>query len=116
MARTTRYNETSSFPNSVDDLLFCNDIDLEHLQESNYHNQLALAQQYTQAGEYLEQTANMDSLCASLFNLIKNRIYNTQQYLLTKHTKWYEEYGVESPISWNDEPEDKEKQPVWTGE
>ena len=116
MARTTRYDKTSLFPNAIDDLLFCNDIDLEHITESNYHEQLANAQQYSQASDYLEKTATMDSFCASLFNLMKNRIYNTQEYLLTKHTRWFNVYGVENPISPNDEPEDKTKQPVWTGE
>ena len=116
MPRETRYEETSLFPTEIDDLLFCNDIDLEHLEESNYHEQIAEAQQYSQASDYLEKTATMDSFCASLFNLMKNRIYNTQNYLLNKHTRWYDEYGVENPISPNDEPEDKEKQPVWTGE
>lgn len=115
MARETRYDEISQFPNAIDDLIFFEDIDLEHITESNYHNQLAQAQLYTQAGQYLEQTATMHSYCASLFNMLENRIYNTQINLNEKHTKWYDEYGVENPISWDVEPEDKTKQPVWTG-
>ncbi len=113
MARTTRYDETSQFPSVVDDLLFCNDIDLEHITESNYHNELANAQLYSQASDYLEKTATMDSFCASLFNLLENRIYNTQDYLLNKHTAWYDEYGVESPFAYGEEPSDKELTPIW---
>ena len=119
MAREKRYDTTSSFPQSVDSLMFLNDIDVEHLSESSYHNQLAAAHAYTQAGNYLEQTATMDSFCASLFNTIENRIYTTQDFLKEeKHTGWYEEYGVDSPFYYGDvEPSSassgRTKKPVW---
>ena len=115
MARETRYDTTSQFPTAIDNLLFLNDIDLEHITESNYQNQLALAGLYSQSSDYLEKTATMDSICASLFNLIENRIYATQTYLMNKHTAWYDVYGVDNPISADNEPADKTKQPVWTG-
>ena len=109
-----RYDATSNYPAAVDDLLCLSDIDLAHLNESNYHNQLAQAQLYTQAGDYLENTATMDCLCASLFNLIEKRIQVTQLHLdSVKHTAWYDEYGVESPFVFGEEPEDKEKTPIW---
>lgn len=115
MARETRYDIVSAFPNDVDDLLFLSDIDLDHLQESSYHNELANAQLYSQAGDYLEKTATMDSFCASLFNLLNNRIYALQDYLKSnlKHSRWYTVYGVESPFVYGEEPENKEQTPVW---
>lgn len=113
MAEITRYNTTSHFPEQVDDLLCLNDVDLEHLPISNTHKNLLEAQRYTDAGNLLERTT-IDSLCASLFNLLENRIYATQEHLVNKHTMWYEVYGVESPIECFDEPINRTKKPVWT--
>lgn len=113
MAERTRYNINSHFPTEVDDLLCLNDVDLEHLPISNRHKELLADEQYTNAGALLENS-DMDSFCASLFNLIENRIYATQDHLVNKHTKWYEVYGVESPIECFDEPINKVQKPVWT--
>ena len=113
MADTTRYDTQSNFPTEVDDLLFLNDVDLDHLSIANEHKELLAQEQYTDAGELLENS-DMDSMCASLFNLLENRIYATQDHLVNKHTKWYEEYGVESPIECFDMPENTTAKPVWT--
>jgi hypothetical protein len=113
MADITRYDTESKYPNQIDDLLCLNDVDLEHLPISNQHRNLLAEKRYTDAGELLENS-DMDSLCASLFNLIENRIYSTQEYINNKHTMWYEEYGVESPIECFDMPKDTVKKPVWT--
>lgn len=108
-----RYDKTSNYPSSVDELLCLSDIDLDHLNESQHHNQLAMTGYYTEAGEYLENTATMNSMCASLFNLLESRIFSTQSYLSNIHTGWYDEYGVEYPFIFGEEPEDKEKTPIW---
>ena len=113
MSEITRYNTESNYPNEIDDLLFLSDIDLDHIHISQNHQALLEAERYTDAGELLE-SSDIDSLCASLFNLMENRIYATQDYIQNKHTKWYEEYGVESPFECFDEPIDKIKKPVWT--
>ena len=68
---------------------------------------------YNTESSYPEEVDSL-LMCASLFNLLENRIYATQFTLTNKHTKWYEEHGVESPIECFDEPEDKTKKPVWT--
>ncbi len=113
MSEVTRYEVESLFPTEVDALLCLSDVNLDQLPISNQHKQLLSEEHYTDAGELLENS-NMDSLCASLFNLIENRIYATQLHLDNKHTMWYEIYGVESPIECFDEPTNKTQKPVWT--
>lgn len=111
------YNKTSNFPTSVDNLLCLSDIDLEHLSESNHHNELAMGHHYTEAGEYLENTATMDCICASLFDLIENRILTTQTYLKEFPSQWEQTYGVFSPFVFSSsEPAaaNREKTPIWT--
>ena len=109
----TRYDVESRFPSEVDDLLCLNDVDLEQLPISNQHKELILEERYTEAGELLE-SSNIDSMCASLFNLLENRIYATQYHLINKHTKWHEIHGVESPIECFDEPINTIQKPVWS--
>lgn len=116
MARTTRYEDTSSFPNSIDELILVADLPLKYSSEDTTYRNLISNNRYSDAGTYLEEIANMHSMCASLFNLIENRIYATQEYLLNKKTKWYDEYGVNSPFAYGEEPTDKEKTPVWIEE
>lgn len=113
MPEITRYDTESQYPQEIDDLLCLSDVNLDQLPISNQHQQLLAAERYTDAGVLLEQS-NMDSMCASLFNLVENRIYATQTHLDNKHTRWYELHGVESPIECFSEPADKTKKPVWT--
>ena len=113
MSDVTRYNTESSYPEEVDSLLWLNDVSIEQQPIAQAHRELLENKHYTDAGEFIEN-ASIDSMCASLFNLLENRIYATQYAFTNKHTKWYEEYGVESPIECFDEPEDKTKKPVWT--
>lgn len=112
MSEITRYDTTSHFPSAVDDLLCLSDVNLEQLPISNLHKQYLNEERYTDAGALLE-SENIDSLCASLFNLIENRIYATQSHLDSKHTRWYEIYGVESPIEHFDMPTNTVQKPVW---
>ena len=114
MSEITRYDIESRFPTVVDDLLCLSDVSLEQLPISNLHKQYLKEQRYTDAGALLESSSELDSLCASLFNLVENRILSTQTHLDNKHTKWYELYGVESPFETFDEPIDKTVKPVWT--
>ena len=113
MSEVTRYNAESHYPVEIDPLLWLSDVNLEQLPFAQAHKELLEEERYTEAGIYIEN-ADMDSMCASLFCLLENRIYATQYAFSNKHTKWYEEYGVESPIECFDEPEDKIKKPVWT--
>lgn len=112
MSETTRYNTQSQFPTEVDDLLFLNDVDLDHLAISNQHQEYMELGLYTLAGDLLENTT-IDSICASLLNAIENRIYATQEHLSNKHTVWYDRYGVESPLEHFDMPSNTTQKPVW---
>lgn len=114
MADVTRYDVESNFPNSVDDLLCLSDVSLDVLPISNLHKQYLAEEHYTEAGALLENSPELDSLCASLFNLIENRILATQIHLDGKHSRWYEIYGEESPIESFDEPINRTVKPVWT--
>lgn len=113
MSEVTRYDTESKYPNEIDDLLLLSDIDLEHISISQNHEQLLKEERYTDAGELLENS-DIDSLCGSLFRLIENRIYATQNHISNKHTHWYDVHGVETPFECFDEPIDKTKKPVWT--
>lgn len=114
MSEITRYDTESKFPTEVDDLLCLSDVRLEQLPISNLHKRYLEEERYTDAGALLESSSDLDSLCASLFNLIENRIYATQTHLDNKHTKWFEIFGVESPIESFDEPTNKTVKPLWT--
>lgn len=107
-----RYNETSNYPSEVDPLIFMSDSNLRNLSEVKEHEQLLHYELYTQAGEYIEN-ANVDSFCASLFNLLNNRIYSLEYHLKATHTKWYEEHGVETPFEYVEMPEDTDAKPIW---
>lgn len=113
MARTTRYDTVSQFPTEIDNLLFLCDADLEKFPQIQRHKDLLASGQFTAAGEYLEQSVTYDCFCASLFNLLANRIYALQDFLTEKHTYWYEVHGVETPFALGEEPDDKEKTPIW---
>ncbi len=112
MAETTRYNPESNYPLEIDDLLCLSDVNLEQLPISEQHKDFCLNGQYTDAGELLENTT-MHSLCASLFCLLENRIYTTQDHINNKHSRWYEVYGEESPFEFFDEPTNKTIKPIW---
>lgn len=113
MPEITRYNDESLYPSEIDPLLFLQDINMNQIQIPREHEELLANEEYTNAGIYIE-SSEVDSMCASLFRLLENRIYATQDHILSKHTKWYEVHGVESPIECFAEPTDKTQKPVWT--
>lgn len=80
-------NSTSYYPNKVDEMIFFQDNDLERVEILNHYNELIAQGKYTEASDYISQQENVYGFFADYFNLIENRIYNTQEYLLSKPLK-----------------------------
>lgn len=80
-------NPTSYYPNKIDDMIFFQDNDLEKVKIMNHYNDLIAQGKYTEASDYIGQQEGVYGFFADFFNLIENRIYNTQEYLLNKPIK-----------------------------
>lgn len=80
-------NPTSCYPNKIDEMIFFQDNDLEKVEIMNHYNELIAQSKYTEASDYISQQENVYGFFADFFNLIENRIYNTQEYLLNKPPK-----------------------------
>lgn len=80
-------NPVSYFPNKVDPMIFFQDNNLENVKIINHYNKLISQGKYSEASDYINQQENVYGFFADFFNLIENRIYNTQEYLLSKPQK-----------------------------
>lgn len=80
-------NPVSYFPNKVDEMIFFQDNDLEKVGIMNHYNELVAQEKYDEANDYINQQDGIYGFFADFFNLIENRIYNTQEYLLSKPPK-----------------------------
>ncbi len=78
------YNINSSYPDQIDPLIFFQDIDIDHLEQMQHFQNLIQQGRYTEASEYINQQNGIHGAFAGLFNLIENRIYALQNYLLAK--------------------------------
>lgn len=81
------YNPTSYYPNKIDKMTFFQDINLEQIEIMNHYNELIAQGKYIEANDYISQQENIYGFFADFFNLIENRIYNLQNYLLQKPMK-----------------------------
>lgn len=80
-------NPTSYYPNKIDKMIFFQDNNLEKVEIMNHYNELISQGKYTEASDYISQQENVYGFFADYFNLIENRIYSTQEYLLSKPPK-----------------------------
>lgn len=76
------YKIDSVFPNSIDDLPFISDVDIPS------KNIMISIQNYIDQGDYdnaskLCNTNNITTINSDYFNMIQNRIYSLQNYLIT---------------------------------
>lgn len=76
------YKIDSVFPNSIDDLPFISDVDIPN------KNIMISIQNYIEQGDYdnaskLCNTTNITSINSDYFNMVQNRIYSLQNYLIT---------------------------------
>ena len=91
-------NPVSYFPNKVDEMIFFQDNNLGNVEVMNHYNELITQGKYTEANDYISPQEGIYGFFADFFNLIENRIYNTQEYLLSKPQK-------KQPVIYYDEEE-----------
>lgn len=81
------YDPISYYPEKIDDMTFFQDGNLDNIEIINHYNKLIKKGKYNEANDYINQQKNVYGFFADFFNLIENRIYNLQNYLLTKPPK-----------------------------
>lgn len=97
-------NPISYFSNKIDEMTFFQDNDIEKVETMNHYNELVAQGKYDEANDYINQQKGVYGFFADFFNLIENRIYNTQEYLLNKPPKKqpFIYYDMEEHFSMND--------------
>ena len=99
-------NTISLYPNAIDEMFFFQDNDLEKIEIINNYNNLIAQGKYDEANNYIGQHEEVYGFYAKYLNAIENRIYNLQEYLLTKQKK--------NPFVFSDEePESVEVGTIW---
>lgn len=77
----------SHYPEKIDDMTFFQDASLDNIEIIKHYNALITEGKYNEANEYINQQEGIYGYFADFFNLIENRIYSLQEYLLTKPPK-----------------------------
>lgn len=99
-------NVMSLYPNAIDEMLFFQDNDIDKIEVINIYNDLIAQGKYSEASDYINQHEEVYGFFANYLNAIENRIYNLQEYLLTKQKK--------NPFVLSDkEPESAEEGIIW---
>ncbi len=80
-------NPISYYPNKIDEMTFFQDNNLEKVEIMNHYNELISQGKYDEANNYIGQQENVYGFFADFFNLIENRLYTLQEYLLQKPPK-----------------------------
>lgn len=80
-------NPVSYYPIKIDEMTFFQDNDLEKVEIINTYGSLVAQGRYSEAIDYINQQKGIYGFFADFFNLIENRIYNLQQFLLQKPPK-----------------------------
>ncbi|MCM1134368.1 MAG: hypothetical protein NC400_02230 [Clostridium sp.] len=80
-------NSVSYYPNKIDEMTFFQDNNLEKIEIINHYNALITQGKYSEASDYINQQENVYGFFADFLNLIENRIYTLQEYLLKKPPK-----------------------------
>lgn len=100
------YKVSSLFPNSVDDITFISDVNLDTLDIYKQHRDLVNNGKYTEASNYLNQQTGITPVNADFFNMLENRIYQTQLYVEDKEKV--------NPCSYESQPTNISKtNPIW---
>lgn len=68
-------------------MMFFQDNDLEKTEIMKHYNNLTSHGNYSEASDYISEQEGVYGFFADFFNLIENRIFNLQEYLLQKPTK-----------------------------
>lgn len=99
-------NPMSYYPSKVDDMIFFQDNNLEKVEIINHYNNLINQGKYSEASYYISKQEGVYGFFSDFFNLIENRIYNLQEYLLQKPQKkqtfiYYDETDGPSEVDEN---------------
>lgn len=77
-------NPTSYYPDKIDDMTFFQDVNLETYPVMKEYERIISSGKYDEANEYINQQSGIYGYFADFFNLVENRIYTWQNYLLNK--------------------------------
>lgn len=93
---------TSYYPQKIDEMVFFQDSNLETIEIMNHYNTLIAQGKYSEASDYIDQQEGICGFLADYLNLIENRVYALQEYLLQKPAKkqpflYYAEKKYPSP-------------------
>lgn len=99
-------NPISSFPDTVDEQPFFQDVDLNHLPIMEHYDELISQHKYNEANAYMNQQSGIYGYFADFFNLIENRIETLQTYLLKKEK-------INPFVSSDDEPDTLSDNTIW---
>ncbi len=80
-------NPVSYYPNKIDEMTFFQDNSLDNVEIMGHYNNLIAQGKYSEASDYINQQEGVYGFFADFFNLIENRIYSLQDYLLSKPPK-----------------------------
>lgn len=80
-------NPVSLYPDTVDEMIFFQDNNIEKADALNAFNNLINQEKYSEAAAFLEQHQELFGLFADYLNAMENRIFRLQEYLLTKTKK-----------------------------
>ena len=80
-------NPASSYPDKIDEMLFFQDNPFEKEYLINHYENLISQGKYSEAERYLHQQEPVYGFFADFLNLIENRIFHLQEYVLGKPPK-----------------------------
>lgn len=91
-------NPVSKFPEEIDPMIFFQDVKLQKKEIMDRYNKLIADGRYSEANDFINQYDGIYLYSADFFNLIENRIYKLQSYLLnTKKPKFPFTFSDEKP-------------------
>lgn len=90
-------NPLSYFPNKIDSMTFFQDVSLQKKDIMDQYDNLISQGKYTEANNFIRQQEGIYLFNADFFNMVENRIYATQSYLLTKQAKHPFTYSEDKP-------------------
>lgn len=100
------YENTSSvFPNSIDDLIFFQDVNISEKDILKTHREHINNHRYTEGTDYLQSSGISHSYCSDLFNMFENRLYAVQKRLIEepKETNITQYHQYDEPNGNHDE-------------
>lgn len=76
------YNPISNYPDSIDPMIFFQDIDLTQAAAMESYNNLISQGCYSEAADFINGQEGIHGYFPDYLNAIENRINNLQEYLL----------------------------------